>query len=124
MSERAKKHLHWAKQNHHLAGEFEQATDSFEADWCITILFYAAVHYVDAYLAARSRRVQDHEERERQIADDGILEQIHSAYMNLKRMSREARYEMADYTQTHVEKAKKHLQSVSSILEPHFRHLG
>jgi hypothetical protein len=87
-------------------------------DWCIAVLFYAAVHYVDAYLEARSKRAQIHAERERAIADDAILPQIWDDYRELKRMSREARYEMAEYSGTDVTKAKRLLANIKAIILP------
>jgi hypothetical protein len=114
---RAARHLHWAKYNESLADTFE-LTDSFNVDWCITVLFYAAVHYVDGYLDARSKRVQLHDERERAIADDVILLQIYHDYRALRRMSREARYEMAEYSRRDAEKAKRMLANIKAIILP------
>ncbi|MGH9343341.1 MAG: hypothetical protein ACRD19_06230 [Terriglobia bacterium] len=114
---RGAKHLNWAKNNENLADTFDPA-DSFNVDWAITILFYAAVHYIDAYLAARGRRAQAHDQREREIADDPILAQVWENYRQLKRMSRDARYEMAEYRKNDLEKARLCLEAVKHVVIP------
>lgn len=114
---RAAKHLKWARDNESLAETFS-LIDHFDADWCITVVFYAAVHYVDAYLAARDRTVGDHSEREHAIAHDAILSQIFGQYTELKRMSREARYQMAEYSEPEVKKAKRFLETIKTIILP------
>jgi hypothetical protein len=53
------RHLQWAKNNEELAESFN-LDDNFEVDRAIIVLFYAAVHYVDAYLSSRTKRQPDH----------------------------------------------------------------
>jgi hypothetical protein len=45
-------HLNRAQDNERLAGSLD-LNSAINVDWAITILFYAALHYVDAYLAIK-----------------------------------------------------------------------
>jgi hypothetical protein len=90
------RHLQWAKNNEELAESFN-LEDSFEVDWAIIVLFYSAVHYVDAYLSSRTKRQPDHASREQEIQSDILLSSMWREYRELKRMSRDARYELAPF---------------------------
>ncbi len=61
-------------------------------DWQVTSLFYAALQYVDAYLATKGIHPHDHRERDGWIARLAGLKQISSAYFELKDRSMDARY--------------------------------
>lgn len=104
----AQEHFSWAQENEYLADTF-RLDDNLETNWAITILFYAAVHYVDSYLSARNRREPDHDGREKQIALDDFFQPIRKDYKHLKNMSRAARYELAPYTEHDFRKAQSHL---------------
>ena len=97
------KHLAQAQHNEELYHHLSGTTPRF-IDWQITALFYAALHYVDAYLARFSIHPSSHEERSMWMGRESILKTIYTAYRDLQNRSRDARYELyplrAGYEQT------------------------
>ena len=67
-------------------------------EWAVVVLFYAAVHYVDAVLARESvlprtqRHPHDHPRRNTGVANSPTLGPIALLYLNLYDRSRDARY--------------------------------
>ncbi len=105
-------HLNWAQQNESLVSIFE-LTDAFEVTWAITVVFYAAVHYVDAYLVKfKYNKPIDHAQRDSMIIKDDHLTTIWRDYKRLKDLSRAARYECADFRSQDLVGAKKRLSPV------------
>lgn len=62
-----------------------------DSDWAVTGLFYAALHYVDAYLARANMHPAVHEERDRMIKADPKILSVRSHYGRLKDRSSDAR---------------------------------
>ena len=79
-----------------LAEHNERFTDSFDLDatpyrdWLVTGKFYAAVHYVEAYLATRGEHSRDHRARDSKVKR--LLPAIKHDYRSLKDESINARY--------------------------------
>jgi hypothetical protein len=90
-------------------------------NWAITALFYAAVHYVDAYFVARTNRPIIHSQRRRQIHDSVHLKGIEGDYRMLQVMSEEARYEMAAYGERDFMEARELLQAIRITALPKIR---
>lgn len=90
-------------------------------DWAITVLFYSAVHYVDAYLSSRTKRQPDHVGREQEIQRDVFLSSMWREYRELERMSRDARYELAPFTESHFRKARLLLKRIKDEILPRLR---
>lgn len=61
------------------------------------MLFYAALHYIDGYLAGKTFKPLNHKQRDDEIERNGSLAGIYREYRRLKDMSREARYNIASY---------------------------
>ncbi|MFN3420813.1 MAG: hypothetical protein ACK40X_03700 [Armatimonadota bacterium] len=59
-------------------------------DWIAIVAFYAALHWVDAFLAAQGSHPQNHRERNRLV---NLLVPANLAYGILYSASRRARYE-------------------------------
>ena len=75
--------------------EFVQFLDSTAVkftDWAATGLFYAALHYVEAYFATRGTHSPDHRARDSSVYRDKRLRQIYNDYNELKNFSINARY--------------------------------
>ena len=89
-------HLERARQNEEFAGSLD-IDRAIQADWAVTILFYSALHYVDAYLAVKSYHPPDHDARDSEIENNGSLADIYKDYRRLKDRSREARYNVANF---------------------------
>ena len=105
-------HLSWARQNETFADTLDADTQ-VEANWAVTALFYAAVHYVNAYLVSRGLARQDHAVREASMRQP-FFDPVRTKYKRLKDMSREARYEIAPYCQRDVERAKGLLNEIKN----------
>ena len=86
------------------------------ADWAITILFYAALHYIDAFLAGKNLHPLNHDARDKQVEQNGSLTDIYDDYRRLKDLSRAARYEIACYPPEAVEMANGRLARIKEHL--------
>lgn len=84
-------HIAQAEKNERL---YERLVGTEFNDWAITALFYAALHYVDAYFVSQTGvRPPNHNLRNRLV--DRTLNQarVSPAYRELYRLSRKVRYE-------------------------------
>ena len=108
-------HLTRAKENERLARTLDLTT-GVGADWAIIMLFYAALHRIDAYLAGKNFHPLNHQQRDEEIENNGSLTNIYSDYRRLKDMSREARYNIADYTERHFKIAEDRLRRINNHL--------
>ena len=88
-------HLAQARHNEDFFGRIDQSLDS---DWAVTALFYAALHYVDAYLFRKNLNPGDHAERNRMMQANPTTSAIWSHYRRLLDRSWDARYNAATYT--------------------------
>ena len=73
--------------------------------WIVTAYFYAALHWVEAYLATQAPPLhpRNHTQRKQLIAADPALSQIHPLYRELEDRSRDARYELRAFMVFEVE---------------------
>lgn len=63
-------------------------------DWCTTMIFYMALHYIHAYLADKENiHPSTHIDLGRIISDNKNLKPIYDKYRQLKDDSEDARYE-------------------------------
>lgn len=62
-------------------------------DWALVALFYAAVHYIEAYLAVSNQHLKSHATRDNVIGRDAYLKRIYIEYQDLKFYGFSARYE-------------------------------
>lgn len=69
-------------------------------DWAVTIAFYAALRYVDAFFYPR--RVGSHTARIKLLGSNPQTRPIYDSYMILYRRSRDARYELTQFTPDQV----------------------
>ena len=90
------------------------------AEWAITILFYAAVHHVQAYFTKKSRTYTQHLKRASAIHKDKNLSLVYVDYRELETHSRDARYDFPGYTdaefQNLIPKFEKIKQCVQSLI--------
>jgi hypothetical protein len=89
-------HIERAEANESFARSLDQS-QPFYVDWAITILFYAALHYIDAYLAVKSFHPANHPVRDNAIDNNGSLKPIFNDYRRLKDVSEAARYGIAQF---------------------------
>lgn len=120
----AKAHLQQAEDNEQLA---EFLKDTAYPDWTCTALFYACLHFVEAYFESRTPRVSAHNHGDRGsfIQLDDNIRIIYKDYHALQDDSQAARYhgwkpsrdQIEQRTIPAVRAIKKHLkQYVPSIM--------
>lgn len=88
-------------------------------DWALVILFYAAMHYVEAYLAKSNVHLRSHTTRDNAISRDSSLRKIFKEYADLKFFGYNARYEVFGFKATDVtDKAAKHFAAIKGHIAP------
>jgi hypothetical protein len=108
-------HLTRAKENEQLAIGLGRESGC-STDWAITMLFYAALHYIDAFLAGKNMHPLNHEKRDGEIENNGSLAAIFKDYRRLKDLSRAARYEIANFREDQLEVARRRLKVIKGHL--------
>lgn len=77
-------------------------------DWEVTVMFYIALHYVDAYLA-KVHKIDDpgdHSERERYVSEKNHTRTLYGNYMRLKSRSVQARHYCHEFEPRELEKLR------------------
>ncbi|WP_428938737.1 hypothetical protein [Fontivita pretiosa] len=62
-------------------------------DWQINVIFYTALHVIDAALASLGVTVADHQQRNDQVRNNASFAAIRTQYLDLYRISRITRYD-------------------------------
>jgi hypothetical protein len=110
-------HVQKAKGNEVFADSIEP-TSQARIDWKLVVLFYTAVHYVEAYLSKTGTHLRSHTTRDSWVARESNLKRIKMSYSHLKYFGYNARYEVNAFTAKDVESAAKYLAQVKSELTP------
>src|SRR5947207_3319809 len=96
-------HLEQAQRNRTFAERLlrEWRDDETAIQWTVTVVFYAAVHHVDAYPSEFGQHPKSHEQRRYllQTASDDV----NVAYRSLYDASRQARYDVRRFRADQVE---------------------
>ena len=90
-------------------------------DWAVTVRFYVAVQYIEAYLAKERPPLHSpsHHKRDCEIGRNAFLKTQWGNYRELKNQSGLARYEAhVPFTQTDVDKAQKRLDAIKAAILP------
>jgi len=91
-------HLRKAQHNENFATHI---SPSPFLDWLVTTKFYAALHYIDAYLANKGIHPKRHrgskESRDTYIGNDPNLRPVYHDYRRLREDSEDARYEVREF---------------------------
>ncbi len=98
---RKAEHLGKAHHDEQFVSSLDLSTSPF-IDWAVTALFYAALHYVEAYFATMNRHSADHRARDSAIRRDANLRKIYNDYSELKNHSINARYYMTPFVEADV----------------------
>jgi hypothetical protein len=80
-------------------------------DWIVTSLFYAAVHFIEAFLAMRAVHSRSHADRDRYVLS--FFRPQYPDYRHLKDDSKKARYESFKFNRTDIRKSVKRLNEVA-----------
>jgi hypothetical protein len=78
--------------------------EAVNVDWVIIMLFYAALHYIEAYFAQSGMHSRDHKQRDSSINGDPKLRPIYKEYGSMKAYSINARYFVQTFTPSDVAK--------------------
>lgn len=90
-------------------------------DWAVTATFYAAVHYVEAYLGKQAPPIHSkhHDDRDSNIQRDPRIRGIYDDYSLLKTESYDARYRPhISFGQADVQRVQEYLDAVKAIVVP------
>ena len=90
------RHLQAAQENETLAHDLIDRDPG--RSWSPVLSFYSALHWVDGYLASMGIHPRNHVSRRGYVARVPGLETIADDYQRLESRSREARYELAEFT--------------------------
>jgi hypothetical protein len=99
VEERSRDHLETARYHQRFAQSLLDPTltprlPDGKYEWATVMAFYAAVHYVHAYLWERHRyNPRSHAARAQRVRHDSVLRQCEPAYSRLLSASMSARYE-------------------------------
>ena len=79
--------------------------DPTALQWAVTAAFYCAVHCIEAHLATYGATSTSHDERKRKMRDPAyaIPAHVYTAYRQLERHSRGARYYMQRFNASYVQ---------------------
>ena len=86
-------------------------------EWAITIIFYSALHYVDAVLAASGIHPENHTDRGDAMGVNPTLLRVREEYRLLETLSRNSRYRAMRIDENDLGKA----QAAFGALRSHLR---
>jgi hypothetical protein len=114
---RKQEHLDKADENERLAMSLDLATPG-AASWAMTMLFYAALHFVEAYFATKGFHHRSHVKRTDAINNDPALRSVAATYGIMQLDARNARYEAVPCTSADVAKMKANLDRIKAHITP------
>lgn len=86
--------------------------------WSITMLFYAALHYIEAYLlATRGIGCKHHFSRATEIQKDHRIKPLFADYSILENLSREARYDVTTFNEGDMHYAEGCFDTIKKAIE-------
>jgi hypothetical protein len=111
-------HIKKASENETFAGALDSATQA-SLNWKLVIMFYAAIHYVEAYLAKQlNQHLRSHTTRDNYVARESNLRSIRNQHSHLKFYGYNARYEPDQFTDRDVKDAIGDLADVKAKITP------
>jgi hypothetical protein len=123
----SKAQSHYQRYQHHaaFAARLESALPA-DQDWCCVVMFYAALHLLDAYLATKAFvfPIDSHPSRNRAISQSPELRRFGTSYRELQDVSEQVRYDPGFiFQQTHYADAKANLAKVAAALDSKVKRL-
>jgi hypothetical protein len=111
-------HVKKADENEKLAATM-QPSNQASINWKLVILFYTALHYVEAYLAKQMNfHLRSHTTRDGWITKEANLRKVRTEYFHLKFFGYNARYEADSFTAKEVAEALTYLTKVKATIQP------
>lgn len=94
-------------QAHHNEAFYEDIDKNTYSDWAMTVLFYVALQYIDAFLATVGMaNPGGHGVRDREVNGQAQLQSIANLYFRLKNRSQNARYYCARFPLRELERCR------------------
>ena len=109
-----REHIEKARHNQDFVDHLNPDSTRF-LDWVVTGHFYAALHFVGAYLQTRGAQSFSHVYTDTVMLEDPNLDRIYADYSDLKNDSFEARYGTRRFTSEYVQESCQ--PSLDSIIE-------
>ncbi len=112
-------HIQKAKHNEDFYASLDLDSTDYR-DWIVVGVFYAALHFVAAYLAQQNCHPASHPVTDKYFSRVRVLRQIYRPYRTLKDDRRDASYGMREFTSDeirsdifpHLESIKAHLSTL------------
>jgi uncharacterized protein (UPF0332 family) len=106
-------HISKAERNEKFA---ETVSKTAYLDWAVTIIFYAALHYVDAILAVSGIHPDNHTQRDAAIGTNETLRIVRPEYRLLETVSQNARYRAMKIEAADLAEAQKNFTTLRAHL--------
>jgi hypothetical protein len=106
-------HLSQASKNEKTAAAIANA----HPEWAVTVYFYAALHWVEAFLVTQHKGSNLHDKRRGVMWNVPQTKEIVKDYDRLQILSRNARYDAAPMGPTEVSKARSYFLAVKSKIQ-------
>ena len=94
-------HLTKAEHNEKFFRSFDMNSTDFR-DWIVTGVFYAAIHYYEAYFALKNKHSGSHGTADDWISNDEKISDTHFDYRELKQQRRKASYSKKSFTSDEI----------------------
>ncbi|MBI4822692.1 MAG: hypothetical protein HY805_00450 [Nitrospirae bacterium] len=108
------KHIKQAGHNERFVNSFVVESTPF-ADWVLTGIFYAALHYIEAFFSTKNIHTASHYQRDTEV---GLNSQpIYSDYRDLKAYSYGARYLCKTFSGKDINESKSKLDNIKNYLK-------
>ena len=105
-------HLRYAEEHESFSNYL--ITQNKYLGWAITGVFYAAIHYIEAFLATVNIHSSQHRTRDSIIAKNENLREVFQDFQELKNYSIQARYYGSQFTSEIVHERLENLKSLKN----------
>lgn len=117
MAGTAEEHLAKVRENLAIRESLEM-TQEGAVGWCITVLFYSALHYVEAYFVSkRGFGCKHHFSRATEIQRDPKISSLYDDYSALETLSREARYDVSSFNAGDLKRADACFRTIEHVIK-------
>lgn len=113
-------HAQRARENEGVARNRLDTRRTADRPWFVTILFYAALQWVEAYLASKgfAGYLGDHQARASMVRTESHLKRIYGEYRLLLDRSFEARYRLRAFTDAELKDVETQYARLRAHIEP------
>lgn len=110
-------HFSKGQENQRFAEGIQADAGRCEREWGVIIRFYAALHFIEAYLSTKSAGTTSHTARRRAIRTRTELARLEDPYNDLYNLGSNARYLVLPCPTEHVFKAHELLLKIRKEIE-------